>query len=170
LGRWEFVEIVPGTNATTLSNGNILVNLRAPILFEQFNPRFGITASDTVLFWTLGQWGANRLIMQQLVGSGGNSTTPSTGWDYVLVARTSAGESADCVRLPVIFGTLRTTDNPVEILPRASFNNYTANYKRNITPGTDGSVAAAADNILNISNTTTGVYVRPTANRGGNIV
>jgi hypothetical protein len=170
LGRWEFVEIVPGTNATTLSNGNILVNLRAPILFEQFNPRFGITASDTVLFWTLGQWGANRLIMQQLVGSGGNSTTPASGWDYVLVARTSAGESADCVRLPVIFGTLRTTDNPVEILPRASFNNYTANYKRNITPGTDGSVAAAADNILNISNTTTGVYVRPTANRGGNIV
>jgi hypothetical protein len=169
LGRWEYIDIVPGTNAETLSNGNILINLRAPILFEQFNPLFGVRAGEP-LFWTLGQWGVNRLILSSLTGSSGNSTTPASGWDYVLVASSTAGESAEGVRLPVIPGINRTTANPVEIVPLASFNNYTANYARNIAAGTDGSVVAAADSVLNISNTVSAVYVRPTPYRGQNIV
>ncbi len=171
-GRWEYVDVVPGTNATTLTNGNVLVNLRGPINHEEFNPLYELRTGEPLL-WQLGQWNSStgKKILRTLAGNLGNSTTPSRGWDYVIVASTSSGTSARCLRLPVIAGTLQTVPDLPQEVPLLTYDGFDAGYQRNITPNTNnGSRASIANANLLISNTATAVYTPPTPNRGSAII
>lgn len=170
LGRWELINVVPGTNAQTLSNGNILINLRAPVSHQQFDSSFGTPgAFNATLFANRPPFNQGRFLLSPLGGSLGNSTIPDTGWDYVIVVSTTAGDSEDCVRLPVIAGAnSRDSENPMEILPLNTFNNYTAGFLRNIDPGTDGSIISLANNLLRVGSNS--LYFTPNPKRGGNIV
>lgn len=177
LGRFEYVDVLPGTNATTLGNGNVLVNLRGPIAIDEFNPAYEIpnasVSARANLLSSLGQWAAvtNKKILRTLAGSLGNSTTPSTGWDYVIVASTSAGASAKCLRLPVIAGTLQTVPDLAQEVPLLTYDGYDAGYQRNITPDTnDGSRVAIANANLLTANRVTATYTAPTPNRGSAII
>jgi hypothetical protein len=176
-GRWEYVDVVPGTNATTLASGNVLVNLRGPIGHEEFNSAYQVpTASATAranLLNALGQWAAvtNKKILRTLSGSLGNSTTPATGWDYVVVVSTSGGTSAQCVRLPVIAGTATTTTELPQTVPLVTYDGFDAGYQRNITPDTNnGSRASLANGNLLTTNSSSATYTAPTANRGSAII
>ena len=177
-GRWEYVDITPGTNATTLANGNVLVNLRGPVAHEEFNIAYEVpTASATAqanLLNTLGQWAAatNKKILRTLSGSLGNSTTPSTGWDYVIVVTTTGGTSAECVRLPVIAGTASTSTTELpQTVPLETYDGFNAGYQRNITPNSsNGSRASVANANLLINNSATATYTAPTANRGSAVI
>lgn len=176
-GRWEYVDVVPGTNATTLANGNVLVNLRAPVSHEEFNPSYQVPtaapSSQVGLLWTLGQWAAStgKKILRPLNGSLGNTTTPSRGWDYVIVVSTSSGTSIKCLRLPVITGTLLTVPDLPQELDFGTFDGFDAGYQRNITPNANnGSRVSIANANLLINNSATATYIPPTANRGSAIV
>ncbi len=176
-GRWEYIDVVPGTNATTLGSGNVLVNLRGPVAHEEFNVAYEVpTASATAranLLNSLGQWAAvtNKKILRTLTGSQGSSTTPATGWDYVIVVSTSGGTSAKCVRLPVIAGTALSTTELPQTVPLVTYDGFNAGYQRNITPDTNnGSRASIANANLLTTNSASATYTAPTPNRGSAII
>lgn len=154
LGRWEYIDIVPGTNAQTLANGNILVNLRMPIDYQEFDPYYGKNATAPLLR-TISPWGTKKVVASQSV-------------DFVIVVSTSSGTSTLGMQLPKINSATATTTTelPFEI-PLSQYNNYTAGYKRNITPGTDGSVSRYTTN-LNV--TATLAYSAPTPVRGNGVL
>lgn len=177
LGRWEYVDVVPGMNATTLANGNVLVNLRGPVSEEEFNPSYEVpTASASAranLLNQIGQWApaTGKKILRTLSGSLGNSTTPSSGWDYVIVVTTTSGTSARCIRLPVIAGTSSTTSELAQELPLSTYDGFDAGYQRNITPNTNnGSRVAIANANLLFGLQATNIYTPPTPNRGSAII
>ena len=176
-GRWEYVDVTPGTNATTLANGNVLVNLRAPVDHQEFNPGYQVpTASASAqinLLSTVGQWAGSKKILRTLTGSGGNSTTLSSGWDYVVVVSTTSGTSTKCLRLPVIFGQLLTVPDLAQEMQFSAFDAFDAGYQRRLTPDvTNGSRAAISDANLLVNNLASATYTAPTPNRpvGGTII
>lgn len=153
LGRWEYIDVVPGTNATTLGNGNILVNLRHPIDYQEFDPYYGINATAPLLR-TITPWSTKKIVAAQLP-------------DIVIVVTTSSGTSSLGMQLPRIAGnTQTTTELPVEVT-LSQYDGYTAGYKRNITPGTDGAVTRYTTN-LNVTSTLT--YSAPTPQRGSAVL
>jgi hypothetical protein len=174
LGRWEEITVAPapfgtsapytGYNAITQADGSILINLRAPISHGEFDPTFGITATAPLLRNT-GIW-ATKSVLESL--SGASSGTNTVGWDYVLVSTTSAGVSVNALRLPVIISSNTSTNNFAQTVPRATYNSYDADFKRNLALGTDGSRTAIANADLMITSTT--AYTAPTPFRGAAIV
>ena len=174
-GRWEYVDVVPGTNATTLASGNVLVNLRGPIDHQEFNPSYQVpTASATAqaqLLFAVYNPASGKKILRDLNGSGGNSTTPSTGWDYVVVVSTTSGVSAQCVRLPVISGLSTTVPDLAQTRQFDAFDEFDAGYQRRITPdANNGSRASIANANLLTGTLSTRVYTAPTPNRGSAII
>ena len=175
LGRWEEVTVNPaplgtsapytGYNAITQADGSILINVRAPISHGEFDPNFGITATAPLLRNT-GIWSAGLLALEDL--GGGSSGTNTVGWDYVLVATTTAGVSINALRLPVITSSNTTANSFAITVPRDTYNNFDAGFKRNIDLGTDGSRTAVANSSLMISSST--AYTAPTPFRGAAIV
>jgi hypothetical protein len=149
-----------------LANGNVLVNLRAPIAYTEFTARHGLTGSTDPLESTIALWGTKKLLLflTNLGSSGGRYI----GWDYLIVVSTSSGTSAVGVRLPVIPpGVVSSSEIPEEIT-LTTLDQYTNNYKRKLTAGTDGSRVAVVNANLNITNT--GSYTAPTAQRGNGII
>jgi hypothetical protein len=175
-GRWEYIDIDPaptatpatGKNAVTLANGNILVNLRAPISHTEFNQFHGLPGRTDPLETTTPPWtGGTKKVLLQLTNLGliGGKYF---GWDYLIVVSTSSGASAMGVRLPTIPpGAITGSEVPEEIT-LSTLDQYTANYKRKLTAGTDGSRVAVTNANLNITNT--GAYIAPTQQRGSAVI
>jgi hypothetical protein len=174
-GRWEYVDVVPGTNATTLANGNVLVNLRGPIDHQEFNTAYQVptaaAAAQAQLLFSVYNPASGKKILRNLNGSGGNSTTLSTGWDYVVVVSTTSGVSAKCLRLPVIVGVLPDVPDLPQEMDFSVFDDFDAGYQRRITPdASNGSRVAISNANLLIGTQATATYTAPTANRGSAII
>lgn len=161
LGRWEFVDITPGTNATTLANGNILVNLRTPTSFDEYNVYHDVPGTiGGALLSSTAPYTARKVLY------------PINGSDfmeYVLQVTTSGGASAVVTVMPKIStNAVNTVLLPLRV-PFDSFDGRDAGYQRNITPSAnDGSRASTANNLLNVSRTT--IYTAPTPLRGSAII
>jgi hypothetical protein len=84
------------------------------------------------------------------------------------VATTTAGVSINALRLPVITSSNTTANSFAITVPRDTYNNFDAGFKRNIDLGTDGSRTAVANSSLMISSST--AYTAPTPFRGAAIV
>jgi hypothetical protein len=163
LGRWEYIDVVPGTNATTLANGNVLVNLRMPISQSEFNTYHQIVPSTSPLENASFSWGAGKkIVADEFV-------------DFVIVAQTSSGYSAVGMLLPRIVGSsvgsLTTTAFPQEV-QIDSYNNYVSGYKRNIAVGSDGSRANVTGSALWTATSTaaSNAFVATTPNRGSSVL
>jgi hypothetical protein len=158
LGRWEYVDITPGTNAQTLANGNIVVNLRCPIHATEFNSATtaGVT---TALENTIGAWGAGKKIIEDL------------SIEVIAVVTVSGSPSANAIRLPRITGTTVgtfTSPPPFAEVTTASLNNYDAGFKRNLTVGSDGARAAVTGSTqwTGTSTAASNAYTAPSTNGG----
>ena len=175
LGRWEYVDVIPGTNATTLANGNILVNLRAPTDYQEFNPRF--TGFPETQYNTLRNTGlqvyqyAGKAVLAKVTATEATSTLPERGWDYIVVVSTTSGASTLGQRLSCIAtGNTQPSGLISTEVTVAEYDGYTANYLRNLTPGADGAVAAYTDNNVFIGTRLTNVYTAPTPIRGSQVI
>ena len=100
IGRFERIAVVAGTNATTLANGNILVNLRIPTQFAEFNPYYPASASPPTTT------GGQTFIQGYMATNVWGANTTSFNNEFYLVVSSGAtpAESAVGVRLPVIKG------------------------------------------------------------------
>jgi hypothetical protein len=161
LGRWESIDVVVGTNAQALGS-DVIVNLRCPVSYFEFRPRFGLTGStDPLLSATapaLNPWGSKVQLTEQRM-------------DIIIVATTSSGTSTDCAYLITDEfdgnGNYRT-GLLTDIRPLTQFNGYTSsptNYLRNIS----SSVSNRTTNLVS-SNLTSAVWVAPTPTRGGAVL
>jgi hypothetical protein len=153
LGRWEEITVVPGTNATTLGNGNVLVNLRHPVSSQEFDPYY-LTNSTAPLLRTTVPWSTKKIVAAEFV-------------DFVIVVTTTTGVSEYGMLLPRIVGNTQTTTALAQEVLVSQYDNHTAGYKRNITLGTDGSIANRTTD-LNV--TATIAYTAPTPLRGSGIL
>ena len=157
LGRWEYIDIVPGTNAEILPNGNVLVNLRFPISITEFSSNYttaNIGRPGFALESAIPPWTTSKIVQEE-------------AHDIIFVASTSSGQSSRAIKIPVIVGAATTTTNlPTEVTV-AQYNNYTAGFKRNITPGSDGSRVNVTSNLRV---TATQNYTAPTQQRGSAVI
>jgi hypothetical protein len=151
LGQFEYIDVVPGTNATDLGNGNVLVNLRYPISVFQFNANPTAPLENTSTPWPT----------KKVLGA--------EPMDLVVVAMTSAGESVVGMELPK-FGSLNinTTTELAQEIPLTKYRGYDAGFKRNMRVGTDGALVRVAN--ANLNATTTTAYTAPTPNRGSAVI
>lgn len=164
LGRWEFIDIT-GTNSSTLANGDIVVNLRAPTDRTEFNGYYGINAGVT-LENTTGSWGITP------VGSVKVLATTANGYDYVLVVYQNGNPSAKGMLLPWIGSsttTLTTASLPQEVV-LTTLDGYATGYKRNFTVGTDGCRLSTLDTNLRLSTMASSTYTPPTPTRGAAVI
>lgn len=164
LGRWERLEVVQGTNATLLSNGNLLVNLRLGIDFVEYNPYFtGFPESGT------------NTLVQSLYATYKPVALATAYNEFVLVVNSGStpAESAKLVRLPIIRrialqGEVISVETPV-VENRSDYGGYAANYQRNLAVSAgNGSRASVANANLKVNGVNG--YTPPTARRGGAIV
>ena len=159
LGRWEFFDVdaaptatpVSGKNAVTI-DGNIVVNLRFPISAREFNqfvnePLFRITSP----------WNTGRPL------------TAAELAEFVIVVTTTNGVSQEVAFLTSNLISVADGKYQAGLLtdrrPSASFNNMAAGTARNLTPGTNGSIANRTTNLF--STEATRVWRPPTPERGG---
>jgi hypothetical protein len=162
LGRWEYIDVVPGTNATTLDNGNVLVNLRTSTGFTEFNTYYGTTGNTDPLENTTYGWAVKKVLHPLGLRN-----------EFVIVAQTSAGYSVKGIQCAFITGNgVTTTPNPNKEVTLSDYDSCVAGYKRNIEPGGDGSRANTADASLLTanSNTAANYYVAPTPTRGSSVI
>jgi len=151
LGQFEYIEVVPGTNATVLADGNILVNLRYPISVFQFNANPSLPLETTSTPW----------LTKKVLGA--------EPMDLVVVAMTSAGESVVGMELPKFSSiNANTTTELAQEIPLTKYRGYDAGFKRNMLVGTDGALARVAN--ANLNATTTVAYTAPTPNRGSAVI
>lgn len=160
-GRWEYLDVVPGTNATTLANGNVLVNLRAPISYQEFNAYYEKVSGVTLLN-TSAPWSTKKILASP------SATSTTIGYDYLIVVSTTEGASTVGMLLPPMYGTSTTTTSLPQEVELSTFDNYDAGYKRDLTEGTDGSRVSVADSSLMVSAATP--YAKPTNQRGSDVV
>jgi hypothetical protein len=156
LGQFEYIDVVTsgeGANATVLSDGNILVNLRYAISPFQFNGNPSLPLESTSTPW----------LTKKVLGI--------DPMDIVVVAMTSEGESVVGMELPK-FGSINinTTSELAQEIPLTKYRGYDAGFKRNMSVGTDGAMARVAN--ANLNATTTLAYTAPTPNRpvGGTVI
>ena len=171
LGRWERIEVVEGTNATLLANGNLLVNLRTPIGANEYNSYFtGFPESGTNTLLNPG-YVTNKPL------AGFNNYGIGLGNEYVLVvwSGSTPAESPKLIRLPIILlsgyaSESTSVDMPV-VENRSDYNNYPNNFQRNLTfDANNGSRAPIANaNLIRPDRLTAG-FTPPTARRGGAVV
>jgi hypothetical protein len=100
LGRFERVAVVSATNATTLANGNILVNLRIPTNFAEYNPYYPASATPTTT--TSGQTFIQGYMATNVWGA--NSTAFNNEFYLVVSSGATPAESPVATKLPVIKG------------------------------------------------------------------
>jgi hypothetical protein len=158
-----------------LANGNVLVNLRGPIDHQEFNTAYQVptaaAAAQAQLLFSVYNPASGKKILRNLNGSGGNSTTLSTGWDYVVVVSTTSGVSAKCLRLPVIVGVLPDVPDLPQEMDFSVFDDFDAGYQRRLTPdASNGSRAAVSNANLLVNNSASATYTAPTPNRGSAVI
>jgi hypothetical protein len=162
LGRWEYVDITPGTNAQTLANGNVVVNLRCPIAPSEFNSQYllssGVTLENSNFAWGAGK----KIIEDQPI-------------DVIAVVTVSGSPSTVAIRLPRITSSTvgtATSPGPFNDVTTASLNNYDAGFKRNLTVGTDGARVAITGSAqwTGTSTAASNAYVAPSTNGGNGVL
>jgi hypothetical protein len=169
LGRWEYIDVdtTAGTGNAQIINGDVVINLRYPISHTEFSQYYLIGSSTQPLENATFSWGAGKKIV--------SVETP----DFFIVAQTSSGFSSRGILMrPFIEGT--STSGVVssiavplgEATPVSAFNNYTAGYKRNVTPSSDGSRVNVTGSTqwTNVSLNASNAYVAPTQIRGRPVV
>ena len=164
IGRFERLEVVVGTNATLLSNGNILVNLRAPTSHQEFNASYPPTGSPPSV-------AESQTFIQGAINNGTNvwGSQCDQYCEFYLVARsgTTPTESAIAVKLPGItnnlivgsYGTVNTASN----VTVADYNTTISGWQRRISENRNS--LANANYRPN-----GGTYTPPAVLRGGAIV
>jgi hypothetical protein len=162
LGQWEYIDVdtTPVTGNAEIIGGNVVVNLRNPISHQQFNlyHLIGNPPVPVPLENATYSWGAGKEIVA------------ADPFDFFIVAQTTSGFSSRGILMnPFISGistngVVSSTAIPLgEPKPLSTFNSYTAGYKRNITPGADGSRAnvTGADLWCSTSLSASNAYVAP---------
>jgi hypothetical protein len=164
VGRWEQVQVIQGTNATLLSNGNLLVNLRLPIDVVEYNPNFTGFPVTT-----------NNQLIQSLYTTYKPVIPATVRSEYFLVvfSGSTPAESPKLVRLPYIQRLALASEvssvNTPTVENRSAYNGYTAGYQRNLTVNADNGSRASVAN-ANLKMNGVNGYTPPTPRRGGAIV
>jgi hypothetical protein len=169
LGRWEYIDVdtTTGTGNAQIIDGNVVVNLRYPISSQEFNPYYLIGSSTQPLENNTGIWGAGKKLVQRQT------------YDIFIVAQTSSGFSSRGQLMAAfkdssfVNGIVSSVAVPLaNPTPLSTFDSYTAGYKRNITPGSDGSRANLTGATLWAGNTTnaSNAYSAPTPVRGRPVI
>jgi hypothetical protein len=156
LGRWEYLDVVPEVNATTLSNGNVLVNLRFAVSPQEFSISHRIGTSIQPLENTGTPWSSGKKVI----------TTENP--EFLVVAVTSTGISQIGMLLPTIATNATTTTRLAEEASVNSFNGYTSGYLRDIS-GARLNVTGSAQ-WAGFSTATNNAYVAPTPTRGRAVI
>lgn len=163
-GRFERLEVVAGTNATTLANGNILVNLRAPTTHQEFNSQYPSSASPPTT--TSGQ-----AFIQTVYNNGTNvwGALCDQYCEYYLVVRSGStpAESAVAVKLPGISNSLvvgsYSSPNMPQNVTVADYNTTINNWQRRLSEYRN----SLANNNYKPNG---GTYTPPAVLRGGAVV
>jgi hypothetical protein len=174
LGRWEYIDVdtTVGTGNAAVIDGNVVINLRnaigaATVANSEFNAYYLIGSSTAPLENTSFSWGAGKKLVM-----------PGQP-DIFIVAQTTSGFSSRGILMNAFKdgvstnGVVSSIAIPLgEPKPLSTFDSYTAGYKRNITPGADGSRANVTGSTLwtNVSLNASNAYVAPTHIRGRPVV
>jgi hypothetical protein len=160
LGRFEQLEVIQGTNATLLANGNLLVNLRLPVSFSEYSASFTGFPETSTNTLVQGIYATNKVLSQ------------TNFWNEYIIVAFTASESPKVVRLPKItkialVGEVTSVDTPV-VEDKTLYAGFDAGYQRNLAlSAANGSRASLTANLKDV---TGAAYAAPTARRGGAIV
>ena len=135
LGRFERLEIVAGTNATTLANGNILVNLRIPTQWQEFNTYYPDAGSPPTTT------GGQTFISSSMTTNVWGAQTYGTLWtnEFYLCVRSGAtpAESAKMTKCQPLFGGSLLAEVsstlPHESVDTAQYNTTIVGWQRRLT-------------------------------------
>ena len=165
-GRFERLEIVAGTNATTLANGNIVVNLRIPTQWQEFNTYYPDTGTPPTT--TSGQTFINTVMATNVWGA----QTYGSIWtnEFYLCVRSGStpAESAKMTKLQPLFGGTLLSE-VVSTLPHESID--TAQLNTSFVNGWQRRLSEARSRLADVNYKPGGsTYTAPTVRRGSSIV